>query len=131
MFNNLFKVRWKWKNADVFSFFVTRKCQKSKKSMKIANIEQRNSSYLLNDLRNFNEISKNHRGVKLTPIPPPSPDVLGLSRSCIQRALSHATTQLDTRSSTSFWSLPPLFWVNASFHHFKLYNYNFYLLLLN
>ena len=24
--------------------------------MKIANIEQRNSSYLLNDLRNFNEI---------------------------------------------------------------------------
>ena len=72
MLNNLFKVCWKWKKCwyyvinNVFSFFVTKKCQKSKKkswkTMKIANIEKlvRNSSYFLNDWKNFNGIFRKH-----------------------------------------------------------------------
>ena len=43
MLNNLFKVCWKWKNADVISFFVTRKFQ-------------RKFSYFLKDMRNLNAI---------------------------------------------------------------------------
>ena len=39
--------------CDVISFFATRKCQKSEKPMKIDNIE---GAYLLNNLRNFNDI---------------------------------------------------------------------------
>ena len=44
---------------DIFSFFVTRNLKKSKKLMKIVNIEE-NLLYrnLLNDLRNFNGIFK-------------------------------------------------------------------------
>ena len=43
-----------------------------------------------------------------------------LIRSCIYRALSHTTAQLGTRSSTSFLSLPGLFWINASFQIVQL-----------
>ena len=39
--------------CDVISFFATRKCQKSEKPMKIDHIE---GAYLLNNLRNFNDI---------------------------------------------------------------------------
>ena len=53
----------KVKNADIISYKLTPlvslsqgNVKKSKKMMKIANIEQRNSSYLLNGWGNFNEI---------------------------------------------------------------------------
>ena len=42
--------------AGVISFLARRKCEKSKKSIKIFNIEREN---LLNDLRNLNEIFRN------------------------------------------------------------------------
>ena len=49
MLSNLFKVGWRLKNcwrrllyAEVISFFATSKCQKSKKLMKVVNIEEEN-----------------------------------------------------------------------------------------
>ena len=94
--------------AEVISLFVTRKCQKKKKSMKIDKYRQRNwqrnSLYLLNDLRNCNKIfrkdvtydnakshkkprfhplfrryTKNHRGGQIYPHSISTPTVLGLS----------------------------------------------------
>ena len=72
MLNNLFKVCWKWKKCWYYvinwriSFLCNKKMskiqKKSWKPMKIANIGKllRNSSYFLNDWRNFNGIFRKH-----------------------------------------------------------------------
>ena len=66
MLNNLFKVCWEWKNADIICYKLTSlvslqqgNVKKSKKLRKIDENSyywQRVSSYLLNDLRKFIEI---------------------------------------------------------------------------
>ena len=67
MLNNLFKVSWKWKNADIIIWYkltllVSLYQGNVKKSIKLMKIDenrkywQRNSSKLLNDLKNFNEV---------------------------------------------------------------------------
>ena len=67
--NNLFKVCWNWKNTNIICYKLTslgslvslwqgiiKKSEKLMKTDENSQHWQRNSSFLLNDLRNFNEI---------------------------------------------------------------------------
>ena len=63
LLSSLFKVYWKWKYADIICYKLTLlvfllqgNVKKSKKSMKTANIDRKKSSWLLNELRIFNQI---------------------------------------------------------------------------
>ena len=66
MLSNLFKLCWKWKIADIICYKLTSlvslqqgNVKKSRKLLKIdesSQYWQRNSSYNLNDLSNFNDI---------------------------------------------------------------------------
>ena len=83
LLNKLFRVGWNLKNnadimlcAGLISFFVTRKCQKIGKLMKMVNINGE-PSYFLNDSRNFNYIFgkywlinniKSHKKTRLQPL---------------------------------------------------------------
>ena len=69
--------------CDVISFFATRKYQKSEKPMKIDHIE---GAYLLNNLRNFNDIFRKdvaYDNIKSDKKLAFSPLSLSLSRSYI------------------------------------------------
>ena len=65
MLNNLFKVCWKLKKADIICYMLSsliyleqENVKKHKSLMNIVQYWRRKFSYLSNDLRNFNEIIK-------------------------------------------------------------------------
>ena len=81
--------------ADVISFFATRKCQKSKQSMKIFNIEGEN---LLNDLRNLNEIFRNDKFMIM----------LKVTKNWASLSLS-LSLSLENTFSEKLQGIPPVF----------------------